>query len=88
MLDIIFRSILVEFIGASVKWLFYAVKNSIKGEKIVSFSEIWKGKKGSKDTTLFFHGLIKYCCGLYCNYYFNRPWFFNRCNMVLNPRGK
>lgn len=57
MLDIIFRSILVEFIGASVKWLFYAVKNSIKGEKIVSFSEIWKGKKGSKDTTLFFHGL-------------------------------
>lgn len=49
MLEIIFRSILIEFIGAFTKWIFYYVKNSFQGNRIKSFKEIWSGRKEASD---------------------------------------
>jgi hypothetical protein len=51
-IDIIFRSVLVEFIGASTKWFFLLSIDFLKGKKPKSFKEIWKGekKKSSSDS--------------------------------------
>lgn len=48
MFDSIIGSIFFEFIGASVKWLYSAILCTLKGKKILSFRDIWDGKKGAK----------------------------------------
>jgi len=41
-------SLIFEFIGVFFRWVYISIKNVIKGEKVVSFNKVWKGKK-SKD---------------------------------------
>ncbi len=43
--DIVFRSVLVEFLGASARWSYHALWDNLKGKKAKSFSEVWRGSK-------------------------------------------
>jgi len=63
MLNIIFRSILLEFIGALAKWLFYAILCKIRGREIKSFVEIWNGRNNSSDAEYMMHGMSNILVG-------------------------
>lgn len=49
-------SIIFEFIGAFVKWLFYAIRNRLIGKEVVGFMRIWMGRKGAKNEELILQG--------------------------------
>lgn len=64
MLDNIIGSIFFEFVGAFIKWLFYAIIYKIKGKKIIGFKEMWEGRKGSKKFDLLMNGTSNIILGL------------------------
>lgn len=64
MLDSIIGSIVFEFVGAFVKWVFYAFVYKMRGKEIISFKEMWSGRKGSKSSDLIMHGFSNVVLGL------------------------
>ena len=44
-MEAIFGSIILEFLGASAKWVIYFIMNKYKGKKTIPFKEFWKGRK-------------------------------------------
>ncbi|MDR8394587.1 hypothetical protein NC796_25805 [Aliifodinibius sp. S!AR15-10] len=63
-MDSIIGSIFFEFIGASIKWIFYTVKNWIKGEKYISFGTIYSGDESDEFHEQFFLGVSNIWVGL------------------------
>lgn len=47
-MDNIFVSIIFEFTGAVLKWLFTLIYSFLKGEKPASFSRIWDGNENDE----------------------------------------
>ena len=59
-------SIVLEFIGALIKWIFYAILCALRGKKIVSFRKIWSGKQNGDESSadLLMHGMSNIILGL------------------------
>jgi hypothetical protein len=55
-MDEIFGSIVLEYIGASTKWVIYFFISKLKGQKVTPFKQILDGKKGSKQYDAILHG--------------------------------
>ncbi len=63
MLDFIFRSIIVEFLGVLTKWLYYVITNKIKGKEVIRFYQIWEGRKSLNSSEYFLHGISNIAFG-------------------------
>jgi hypothetical protein len=59
-----FGSIIFEFIGAFAKWVFYAFRNKLQGQKITSFMRIWMGRKGARGEELILQGFSNIGLGM------------------------
>ncbi len=57
MIDSIIGSVFFEFIGAFIKWFTYAIIYKLRGRKIISFKEMWSGRKGSQKSDILMHGV-------------------------------
>lgn len=55
-MDIFFGSIILEFIGAIVKWVWYWIINSIQGRKSISFMSVWRGRKHKDEMSYILGG--------------------------------
>ena len=63
-MDSIIGSIIFEFIGASIKWLFYAIIHLFKGEKVISFGTIYSGDPDDEFHDKIFGGIYNILVGL------------------------
>lgn len=64
MIDSVIGSVFFEFIGAFLKWAIYAVVYKIRGKEIISFKEMWSGRKGSQKSDIIIHGVSNIILGL------------------------
>lgn len=64
MVDSIIGSVFFEFIGALTKWVAYAVLHKVRGKHIISFKEMWDGRKGSQKSEIIMHGVSNILLGL------------------------
>ncbi|WP_339751439.1 hypothetical protein [Algoriphagus aquimarinus] len=64
MFDHILGSVFFEFIGAFSKWIVYAAIYKMRGKKVISFNEMWGGKKNSKRSDILMHGFSNIILGL------------------------
>lgn len=64
MLDNFIGSVLFEIIGASIKWVFSAIINYIKGKRVPSFKEVYDGKKGMDKADTIFYGVSNILLGI------------------------
>ncbi|MFD2037290.1 hypothetical protein ACFSKL_21005 [Belliella marina] len=56
MIDSILGSVFFEFVGASTKWLIYAIFHKVSGKQVISFKEMWNGRKGVEKSEIIMHG--------------------------------
>ena len=56
-------SIILEFIGASIRWIFLLIKSRMTGKKVISFKEIFDGKKRSSFKESVEHGMSNIILG-------------------------
>lgn len=63
-MDNIIGSVFFEFVGAFIKWSFYAIVNLIRGKKIIGFLEIWSGKKDSEHSEIIANGVSNIYLGI------------------------
>jgi hypothetical protein len=64
MIDSIIGSVFFEFVGAFTKWVVYAVIHKVRGRDIISFKEMWGGRKGSQKSEIIMHGFSNILLGL------------------------
>lgn len=64
MIDSIIGSVFFEFVGALTKWVVYAVLHKIRRKRIISFREMWDGRKGSQNPEIILHGFSNTLLGL------------------------
>ena len=64
MIDSIIGSVFFEFVGALTKWAVYAVLHKVRGREIISFKEMWDGRKGSQKSEIIMHGFSNILLGL------------------------
>ncbi len=64
MIDSIIGSVFFEFIGALTKWVGYAVLHKVRGKEVISFKEMWDGKRGSQKSEFIMHGFSNIVLGL------------------------
>lgn len=60
----IFGSVVLEFIGAFVKWLLNLLVSKMKGTKPVSFRVIWKGRASDSDMDSILEGMSNIFVGV------------------------
>jgi len=63
-MDSIIGSVVFEFIGASIKWLYYSIKNWLTGETPISFGTIYSGDEKQEFHEQFFLGVSNVFLGL------------------------
>lgn len=64
MIDSIIGSVFFEFVGALTKWVIYAILYKIKGKGLISFKEMWNGRKGNHKSEIIMHGFSNIFLGL------------------------
>ena len=64
MLDNIIGSIFFEFIGVFIKWTFYLIVNKIKGKKVISFKNVWNGRRSKDKSEIFMNGFSNIAIGM------------------------
>jgi hypothetical protein len=64
MIDSIIGSVFFEFVGAFTKWVVYAVLHKVRRREIISFKEMWDGRKGSQKSDIIMHGFSNILLGL------------------------
>lgn len=57
-------SIIFEFIGASFKWVYLAIKHKIVGKKIVGFKQVFDGKKNADFQETIEYGMSNIILGM------------------------
>ena len=57
MFDIFFRSLIVQFTGATVRWFFWWILNQFQGRPVRGFGEFWDGKSNLNQQGKFENGL-------------------------------
>jgi hypothetical protein len=55
-LEAIFGSIILQFLGASAKWVIYFILNKYKGKKTIPFKKFWKGRKAKHEMDYILDG--------------------------------
>jgi hypothetical protein len=72
-------SVILEFVGAFIKWVVYAFVNSIQGKEMKSFKEILKGSKNSSKPDGIFYGASNVLLGaialILLILFVNETWF-------------
>ena len=63
-MDEILGSIIFEYIGAFIKWVYYTLKNWLLGKEHISFGTIYSGKENDKFHDQFFLGVSNIFLGL------------------------
>lgn len=64
MIESIIGSLFFEFVGALTKWVVYAVHHKVRGREVISFREMWDGRKGSQKSGIIMHGFSNIILGL------------------------
>lgn len=64
MIESIIGSLFFEFVGALTKWVVYAVLHKARGRDIISFKQMWDGRKGSQKSEIIMHGFSNILLGL------------------------
>jgi hypothetical protein len=64
MIEYIISSVFFEVIGAFIKWSVYAFFHKIRGKRIVSFKEMWRGRRGSNKSEIIMHGASNVIIGI------------------------
>jgi hypothetical protein len=79
MLDNAMGSIIFEIIGAFVKWVLFAIVNSIQGKKTMEFKEILGGSNRANKSDLPLYGVSNVILGLLTvialGFLINAMWF-------------
>lgn len=63
-MDSIIGSVILEFIGASIKWVFNLINSFLRGKERVSFSQIWEGEESSEYHEILFNGVSNIFVGV------------------------
>ena len=59
-----FGSIIFEFIGVCVRWIYYKLREKWNGEPALTFARIFNGKKNSGSREKFEYGLSNVILGI------------------------
>lgn len=63
-MDSIIASVILEFIGASIKWIFNLINSFVRGKERVSFTQIWEGKEGAEYHEILLNGVSNILMGV------------------------